>query len=474
MRLSEIGVGGCIPSNSAMNDDVNLIRRYGRDGDEAAFAELMTRHLPLVWGAARRITGDGELARDVAQSVFVDLARKSRTLPEGTAVAGWLHRAACHAAGNLVRSNVRRVRRERLAMSLAGDDGEHTDDRGAEARLVELLESLVDDALLALPDPDREAVLLRYFRGRSHSEVGESLGVGEDAAQKRVSRAVEKLRDHFRAHGIAVGVGTVAAALEVAGAEAVPAWVLQGLAPAGIIATSGAAAGTAGTAAWILTMKTPAFLAITGALGVAALWQSVAVSRLEKANAELGRQIAEVQAANSRSSAAPTVVASDAEVLRLRARVAELTRELKAAKARQAVAAPEPEPEVPADTDVVALMAQYNARLISRVNVGKLLGLAARIYANDHESLPTTLESLSPYLSAGSLPNGIPVDQFEFFPQPRAISEAEPQMILFRERQAEPRPDGSWTRVYVLVDGSVQQISSEERMAEIERVGTAH
>jgi len=105
-----------------MNDAANLIRRYGRDGDEAAFAELMTRHLPLVWGTARRITGDGELARDVAQSVFVDLARKARTLPEGTAVAGWLHRAACHAAGNLVRSNVRRVRRERLAMSLTGGD----------------------------------------------------------------------------------------------------------------------------------------------------------------------------------------------------------------------------------------------------------------------------------------------------------------------------------------------------------------
>jgi RNA polymerase sigma factor (sigma-70 family) len=472
--MSEIGVGGCIPSNSAMNDDANLIRRYGRDGDESAFAELMTRHLPLVWGTARRITSDGELARDVAQSVFVDLARKARTLPEGTPVAGWLHRAACHAAGNLVRTNVRRVRRERMAMSLTHDDAGQTADGGAEARLVESLESLVDDALLALPDPDREAVLLRYFRGRSHSEVGEALGVGDDAAQKRVSRAVEKLRDHFRAHGIAVGVGTVAAALEATGTEAVPAWVLQGLAPAGVLASSGVAAGSVGVAAWILSMKTPAFLATSAVLGGAALWQSVAVSRLEKANAELGRQIAEVNAANSRSSAAPTVVASDAEVLRLRARVAELTRELKAAKARQAVVAPEPEPEVSTDTDVVALMAQYNVRLISRVNVGKLLGLAARLYANDHESLPTTLESLSPYLSAGSLPNGTAYEQFEFFPQPRAISEAEPQMILFRERQAEPRPDGGWTRVYVLVDGSVQQISGEERMAELERLGTAH
>ncbi len=457
-----------------MNDDANLIRSYGREGDEAAFAELMTRHLPLVWGTARRITGDGELARDVAQSVFVDLARKARTFPEGTPVAGWLHRAACHAAGNLVRSNVRRVRRERMAMSLTHDDAGQAADGGAEARLVESLESLVDDALLALPDPDRAAVLLRYFRGRSHSEVGEALGVGEDAAQKRVSRAVEKLRDHFRAHGIVVGVGTVAAALEAAGAEAVPAWVLQGLAPAGVLASSGVAAGSAGAAAWILSMKTPAFLSISAALGGAALWQSLAVSRLEKSNSDLERQVAEVRAAGARAATAPTVVASDAEVLRLRARVAELTRELKAATARQAIVAPEPEPVVPADNDVVTLVAQYNSRLISRVNAGKTLGLAARLYANDQEALPTTLESLSPYLNAGVLPNGIAPDQFEFFPQPRAISEAEPQLILFRERQAEPRPDGGWTRVYVLVDGSVHQISGEERMAELERLGTAH
>jgi hypothetical protein len=219
-------------------------------------------------------------------------------------------------------------------------------------------------------------------------------------------------------------------------------------------------------------MKTPVFLAISAALGGVAIWQSLAVSRLQKSNSDLAQQVAEAREA-ARPDPVAVPIGSDAEVLRLRARVAELTRELKAITARQVVVAPASEPVVPADTDVVTLMAQYNARLASRVNAGKTLGLAARIYANDQESLPTTLESLSPYLSAGGLPNGIALDQFEFFPQPRAISEAEPQLILFRERQAEPRPDGGWTRVYVLVDGSVQQVSGEERMAELERLGTA-
>lgn len=450
-----------------MNDDVRLIRRFGEDGDETAFAELVSRHLPLVWGAARRITGDGELARDIAQGVFVDLARKARSLPEGVVVAGWLHRAACHAAGNAVRSQVRRVRRERLAMVLAAASEEASPD----PRLVESLESLVDEALLALPDSDREVLVLRYFRGLDHAAVGAALGVGDDAAQKRCSRALERLREHFRSHGVTVGSGIVAAAIQAAGSEAVPSWVAQGVTSAQVLSIAGV-----GSATGLVSMKTPVFLAVTALLGGVIVWQAVTLSRTRKELALLRVERAETPGSAARPDPVSVPVGSDSEILRLRAKVAELTRQQKALEARSKVVA-QPEPMPLPDTDVVAAMVQYNARLATRVNAGKTLGLAARLFANDNqETFPTAFEGLQAYLAGanGTLAGGIPLDQFEFHPQPRALLENEPQMILFRERQAEPRPDGGWTRIYVLADGSVQQVSTEEQLLELERIGTAH
>jgi len=452
-----------------MSDDATLIRRYGSEGDEAAFAELVGRHVHLVWGAARRITGDGDLARDVAQTVFTDLARKASTLPERTILSGWLHRAACHAASNAVRSNVRRVQRERLAMNLAESTATEADPHA-----VETLQPLVDQALATLPDADRDALVLRFFGGRSLSQVGLALGLSDDAAQKRVSRALEKLREHFKSHGIAVSAGTVAAAVSVAGAETAPALVTTG------VVAAAAAAATVSAASWtasLALMKTPLALAAAVALGITVVWQSHSLSKLRQENAGLAAELAQ---ARSATEARPAPVAvdleKDGELLRLRAKVAELTRQQKStAKSAPAVVA---RTAAAPEAEQAEAIVEYMRRAADRVNAGKTLGLAARIYATDNQdTLPTSFEQILPTLN----PNGEPtlrgdirVDQFEFYPQSRVISEAEPQMILFRERQAEPKPGGGWMRVYVLVDGSVQQISSEARMAEIERDGTAH
>jgi hypothetical protein len=85
--------------------DHELLHRYAAEGTEEAFTELVRRHCDLVGAAARRMSGNAELARDVTQIVFKDLARKAGRLPGGTLLAGWLDRAACHAAvksfGNL-------------------------------------------------------------------------------------------------------------------------------------------------------------------------------------------------------------------------------------------------------------------------------------------------------------------------------------------------------------------------------------
>jgi RNA polymerase sigma factor (sigma-70 family) len=453
-----------------MSDDTALIRRYGQEGDEAAFTELVGRHVHLVWGVARRITGDPDLARDVSQTVFSDLARKAGALPERTILAGWLHRAACHAASNAVRSNVRRVQRERLAMNLA-----ESPEAEADAQAVETLQPLVDDALAALPGSDRDALLLRYFGGKTFGEIGLSLGLSDDAAQKRVSRALEKLRDHFRSHGIVVSAGTVAAAVSVAGAETAPALVTTG------IVSATAAVATVSAESWTSSlplMKTPLVLATVAVLSITAAWQSHSLSELREENASLAAELALARsAAEARPAPMAVNLEEDGELLRLRAKVAELSRLQRVAAAALPVPTPRTASAAPEAEQPEALV-EYMRRAADRVNAGKTLGLAARIYATDNQdTLPVSFEQILPTLSPTGEPTlrgGIRPEQFEFYPQPRAISEAEPELILFRERQAEPKPDGGWMRVYVLVDGSVQQVSSEERMAQIERDGTAH
>src|SRR5215831_9110593 len=169
-----------------MLDDYQLLRRYADDGSEAAFGELVGRYVNLVYSTAlRRTGGDAHQAQDVAQIVFTDLARKAGSLPEKVVLAGWLHRATQYAASQLRRSEQRRRAREHEAMN-AFDPDTPTD--------WHWIRPLLDEALDQLGQTDRDALLLRFFEQRSLAEVGRALGSNEDAARKRISRALDKLR----------------------------------------------------------------------------------------------------------------------------------------------------------------------------------------------------------------------------------------------------------------------------------------
>ncbi len=232
------------------DDDTTLLSRFVREGAEDAFTGLVERHLNLVWGAARRITRDDHLARDVAQTVFSDLARKAKSLPGETILPGWLHRAACHAAHNAVRAKLRRTERERLAI-MTTSDGSDVD--------FEALAPLLDDALAALTPADRDAILLRFFSGLSFGEIGKALGTNDDTAQKRTSRALDRLREHFGRQGHALSGQGLALALATAAAQAAPAGIAGLVAHSALTATAGATG-----ASWLASLKLPLALAGSG------------------------------------------------------------------------------------------------------------------------------------------------------------------------------------------------------------------
>lgn len=167
--------------------DRELLNQYIRHHSESAFTELVRRHLPLVYSAAVRVTGDSESAEDIAQIVFLDLADKAGSLPAGVILPGWLYRAATYAGSKCVRSDLRRRTREREAMRIYDLEIGGEDSTGG-------LLPLLDEALARLEEPDRNALVLRFLSRLEFKAVGEALGISDEAARKRVERALERLR----------------------------------------------------------------------------------------------------------------------------------------------------------------------------------------------------------------------------------------------------------------------------------------
>ncbi len=178
-------------------DDRALLEHYLAQRSQEAFTVLVNRHLALVYSTALRITGQSAMAEDVAQNVFIRFARFAPTLRDGNALPGWLYRAACHLSYNALRAEKRRRANETAAMQLSEM---FQDSRAAWERLAPLL----DEGMAQLDEADQNIIVQRFFEGRSLREVGANLGLSDDTAQKRVHRALEKLREYFSKNGVAV------------------------------------------------------------------------------------------------------------------------------------------------------------------------------------------------------------------------------------------------------------------------------
>src|ERR1035437_2557642 len=180
-----------------MTSDLELLEAYARKNSEESFAALVNHHLNLVYSAALRQVRSPQLAEEVAQSVFTDLSRNAAKLKPDTILTAWLYQVTRRTAIDVVRKEARRQLREQIATEMNAMNATTADWTN--------IQPLLDDAMSALDDTDRAAVLLRYFENKSLREVGATLGTSDDAAQKRVSRAVERLREFFAKRGITVG-----------------------------------------------------------------------------------------------------------------------------------------------------------------------------------------------------------------------------------------------------------------------------
>lgn len=230
-----------------MNDDLTLLRQFLAENSESAFAEIVSRHINLVYSVAWRQVRDAHLAEEITQAVFIILARKAKSMDEKTILGGWLCRTARYASANALTVQRRRQFREQEAF-MQNTLNEPATESELQATWSQIA-PLLDTALGKLGGQDHDALVLRFFENKSFAEVGAALAVSESAAKMRVSRALEKLRKFFLKNGVRSTAAVLAGVLSVHSVQAAPA------ALAGTVTAIAAAKGVAASGSTLTFMK---------------------------------------------------------------------------------------------------------------------------------------------------------------------------------------------------------------------------
>ncbi len=454
-------------------DDGALLKQYVENHSDAAFAELVSRHLNLVYSVAQRCVGDPHLAEEVSQAVFIILARKAAQLRHDKALSSWLFQTTRLTAGNFIRGQTRRHRREQEAymQSVLNESG---------SDVWPGIAPLLDDAVAELAESDRQAVMLRFYEGRNFRQVGAALGASENAAQKRVSCAVERLREYFAKHGVTVGAGGLAAVLSANAVQA---------APVGLAATISTFAVLAGTSvatpmASITTIKimSPAVLKpiIVASAAIAAsiviTVQHNHAGQLREQNEALHAQIQKTEVASAELSERLRALAGQtendprqAEILRLRSEVTRLRgAETELAALREESRRLWEQDRSTTDKQAAAQEAvqKFEGRRAETANAMKLLGLQLRTLAaqNNLNTAFTAGGKLNPALLAASLAKfdlgGVELLANDPSQLGKILAES-PQTIVARTAKPILTPYGQWLHVYTMADGGVQSFSSD-------------
>lgn len=352
--MSDLRQLGYLIDEMQSKSDARLLSEYAEIGSESAFTELVARHTDLVYSAALRQVPSSDLACDVAQNVFTILARSARVLagklePEAS-LAGWLCRCTRNLALNLRRDDFRRHVRERQAMEILQPSPEAAPDW-------DRLHPLLDEAISRLNENDHDALVLRYFKNQNLRAVGLALGVSDDTAQKRISRALEKLREYLMHRGVTTTGAALAMTISAHAVQAAPAGLAASIST--VAAVAGTTLATTASAAAIKTIamttlqKTliTASVALLAGVGIYEARQA-SLSRgqirtLQQQQAPLAQQIQQLQSerdslANRLSALADGIEkgkSSSVELLKLRAEVTRLrgdSQELAQLKAAEA------------------------------------------------------------------------------------------------------------------------------------------
>jgi len=471
-----------------MTDVQKLLADYVQNGSEAAFREIVARYINLVYAAAlRMVDGDSHLAQDVAQTVFIDLARQARGFSGNILLGGWLHRHTCFVAAKVIRSNRRRQIREKqaVAMNLQPD---HSGENLAQ------IAPVLDEAINQLGESDRMAILLRYFEQQDLRTVGEALGASENAAQKRVARALDDLRGALSRRGVAFSGAGLATVLAGGGITAAPAGLAVSVSSA---ALAGAAVG-GGTGLTLLNLMTmtkikAAAIGVVAVAGVATplVVQHRTQTALREENHELRQRVAQLNQFNAESGRLlgqltnHTRLSQDQlnDLMRLRAELAALRRqtnefgrlreENQQLKAALRHSIPDPAAGEPA------------AEALKREGLAKMTYarnwmMALYLYADKNDGqIPETFEQALSFLPAPAaggegdpgadahLAAQLTPDHYEIVYRGSLSSLSSPgSTIVIREREAWPNPKGGWNRTYGFADGHSEIHRSDEINAE--------
>jgi len=472
--LSLFHFGRGFTCEQTMTDNQTLLAEYAQSGSESAFRELVGRYINFVYSTAVRLVGgDSHLGEDVTQTVFMHLARNAHRLPDNVMLGGWLHRDTCNVASKLMRGQRRRQARERQAAEM------HTLEDHSEENLARIA-PVLDDAINRLEAEDRAAILLRFFEQMDFRSVGQALGSTEDAAKKRVSRALDKLHHQLSVRGVALSITALAAALATGVVKAAPVGLLSNV--AGTALAGGAVGGGAGLTLIKLMTTSKIGLSLASAIAVAgvvfAAKQQQTVTRLREESALLRQQsqqaVSEVQRiSNQLAQATSDQTGSEAqlrELLRLRREVGELKQQLEAAKTREKNAQQQ-------QASTVTNASDDKANNFTKGRDAKIVGYAFRMYAlNHHDQLPTDFSQAVPYM-AEALRNDLNPgdtlrDEAEFITQVTnrfeivytgsITNEEDREKILIREKQPTLTSGGSWVKAYGFVDGTGQMHSEPD------------
>ncbi|MBN2590712.1 MAG: sigma-70 family RNA polymerase sigma factor [Sedimentisphaerales bacterium] len=206
-----------------------LLRRFTRNSDAEAFAQIIKQHAPMVYGVCLRILTNRERAADVVQDTFIQLVRDAAEITGS--LPNWLHTVAVHRSIDLVRRDSQRKQREFIYAS----NPQHKDSEDNKVEWQEI-SGVIDEELDQLEDLAREVLILHFFENKTMTEIAEKFEISQPTVSRKIESGIDSLRQRLKSRGVIVPAAILTALLTENIVQAAPASIMKEL---GKIALSG-------------------------------------------------------------------------------------------------------------------------------------------------------------------------------------------------------------------------------------------